>query len=81
MTCTCHPDSPFLWKKNIRPSIFIDMNKHTSQSAKQSEVVERMRNAGQDVSHIKGMSKSSRAQRITDFKKFTVYSWAVPTKK
>jgi hypothetical protein len=23
MKCKCHPDSPFLWKKNPRPSMFI----------------------------------------------------------
>jgi hypothetical protein len=22
MTCKCHPDSPFLWRQNPRPSIF-----------------------------------------------------------
>lgn len=23
MKCKCHPDSPFLWAKNPRPSIFV----------------------------------------------------------
>ncbi len=80
MKCTCHPESPFLWKKQKRPSIFIGMNKQTNQSTRQSEVVERMRNEGNDISHIGGLSESSRAQRITDFKMFTVYSKAVPSK-
>ena len=22
MKCKCHPDSPFFWKQNLRPSIF-----------------------------------------------------------
>jgi hypothetical protein len=56
------------------------MNKQTNQSTRQSEVVERMRNEGNDISHIGGLSESSRAQRITDFKMFTVYSKAVPSK-
>ena len=80
MKCTCHPESPFLWKKHTRPSIVIGMNKQTNQSTRQSEVVERMRNEGNDISHIGGLSESSRAQRITDFKMFTVYSKAVPSK-
>lgn len=23
MTCKCHPDSPFMWRHNPRPSIFV----------------------------------------------------------
>lgn len=80
MKCTCHPESPFLWKKQMRNSIFLSMSKQINQSARQSEVVERMRNEGNDISHIGGLSESSRAQRITDFKMFTVYSKAVPSK-
>lgn len=78
--CTCHPESPFLWYLNPRPSIFRTMSKVAEQSAAQTRVVDRMRVDGQDISHISGLSASSRAQRITDFKQFTVFSQAKPSK-
>lgn len=78
--CKCHPDSPFLWYLNPRPSIFRNMNKVAEQSAAQTRVVDRMRVEGQDISHIAGLSESSRAKRITDFKQFTVFSRAKPSK-
>ncbi len=78
MTCNCHPESPFLWHKNPRPSIFIEakVNQYSLLSAKQSAVVERERQAGRDIAHIPGISKASHAQRITDVKRFTIYSRA-----
>lgn len=78
--CKCHPLSPFLWYLEDRPSIFRDMKKIAEQSAAQTRVVDRMRRQGQDISHISGLSESSRAQRITDFKQFTIFSRAVPSK-
>jgi len=75
MKCNCHPQSPFLWRKNKRPSIFVQTNVN-QHSAKQSAFVERERLAGRDISHIPGISKASHAQRITDVKRFTVYSKA-----
>jgi hypothetical protein len=76
MTCNCHPESPFLWRKQKRPSIFAEANVNHLLSAKQSAVVEREREAGRDISHIPGISKASHAQRITDVKRFTIYSRA-----
>lgn len=78
MTCKCHPESPFLWYKNKRPSIFVEpayKNQHTL-SQRQSAVVERERQAGRDIAHIHGLSKSSHAQRILDVKRFTIFSKA-----
>lgn len=80
MTCNCHPLSPFLWRKNKKPSIFVDLVKASRQSIAQSTVVERKREQGQDISHIGGLSEVSHARRITDFKQFTVYSRARPSK-
>lgn len=80
MKCKCHPLSPFHWKNDPRPSIFADMKRVAEQSAAQTRVVDRMRVIGQDISHIKGLSDSSRAKRITDFKQFTVFSRAKPAK-
>lgn len=82
MTCNCHPESPFLWYKNKRPSIFVEqnLNQYSLLSQKQSAVVERERNNGRDISHIAGISKASHAARLTEFKKFAVYSMAKPSK-
>ncbi len=83
MTCNCHPESPFLWYKKKRPSIFaVDkhINQYSKLSASQSAYVERERNNGRDISHIAGLSKSSHAARLTEFKRFSVYSQAKPSK-
>jgi hypothetical protein len=79
-SCTCHSLSPFLWYLEDRPSIFRDLNRQTNQSRIQSEVVEKKREQGQDISHISGLSEVSHARRITDFKQFTVYSRARASK-
>lgn len=79
-SCTCHSLSPFLWYLEERPSIFIDLNRQTSQSRIQSEVVEKKREEGNDISHISGLSAVSHARRLTNFKQFTVYSRAKPSK-
>jgi hypothetical protein len=78
MTCNCHPESPFLWYKNKRPSIFVEqnLNQYSLLSQKQSAVVERERQAGRDIAHIPGLSKASNAQRILDVRRFTIYSKA-----
>ena len=78
MTCNCHPESPFLWYKNKRPSIFVEqnLNQYSLLSQKQSAVLERERQAGRDIAHIPGLSKASNAQRITDVRRFTIYSKA-----
>ena len=78
MTCNCHPESPFLWRKTNRPSIFVqaNANQYSLLSAKQSAVVERERQAGRDIAHIPGISRASHAQRIMDVKRFTIYSKA-----
>ena len=78
MTCNCHPESPFLWRNNKRPSIFVEqnLNQYSLLSQKQSAGVARERQAGRDIAHIPGLSKSSNAQRITDVRRFTIYSKA-----
>lgn len=78
--CQCHPLSPFLWYLDDRPSIFQDLKRMTEQSIAQTKVVDRMRVKGQDISHISGLSDSATARRLTDFRQFTVYSRAVPSK-
>ena len=83
MTCTCHPQSPFLWRNDTRESIFVNkqINQYARLSATQSAVVERERNNGRDISHIAGISKANHAARLTEFKRFSVYSQAKPSLK
>ncbi len=80
MKCRCHPNSPFLWRNNKSPTVFVEthVNQYSKLSQKQSQYVERERNAGRDISHIAGISKASHAARLTDFKRFAVYSFARP---
>lgn len=81
MKCKCPPNSPFLWRNNKTPTIFVqaNVNQYSQLSQKQSAYVERERNAGRDISHIAGISKASNAKRLTEFKKFAVYSFAKPS--
>jgi hypothetical protein len=82
MKCRCHPNSPFLWRNDKTPTIFVSekINQYSKLSASQSAYVDRERNNGRDISHIAGLSKASHAQRLTDFKRFAVYSFAKPSK-
>jgi len=79
--CNCPPNSPFLWRNNKTPSIFA-VDKHINQYSKlsSSQSAERERNNGRDISHIAGISKASHAARLTEFKRFSVYSQAKPSK-
>ena len=63
---------------SLRQSLQSNINQYTKLSQAQSAYVERQRNAGRDISHIAGISKSSHAARLTDFKRFAVYSFAKP---
>ncbi len=82
MTCKCHPESPFLWRNNPRPSMFAtDPNfRGTSSmmSQNQTNVVERKREEGVDISHLSGISKT---QRVLNVKQFVTYSKAVKGNK
>lgn len=82
MTCKCHPESPFLWRNNPRPSMFArDPNfRGTSSmmSQNQTNVVERKREEGVDISHLPGISKT---QRVLNVKQFLTYSKAVKGNK
>ena len=78
-TCSCHPESPFHWRSNPRPSMFaLDPNFRASVTLSQNQtaVVERARVNGKDISHIGDMSAKSREQRILNIKQFTVFSHA-----
>jgi hypothetical protein len=76
--CKCPPGSPFHWKDDDRPSIFVTAKLENSlnNSIKQTAHIERERINGRDISHVAGLSKKSHAQRLISVKQFTVYSRA-----
>ena len=61
MTCKCHPQSPFLWYKNPRPSLMLQSLMYQNSPPRKVTVVK---------------SDAERTKRITDVKTFTVYSRA-----
>ena len=78
--CKCHPDSPFVWRSNLRPSIFVlDKSIRHSQmsSASQTAVVERKRLNGIDIGNVAGVSPNTDAR--LNVRNFTVYSKATRT--
>lgn len=65
--CKCPPNSPFHWRENPRPSIFVKDN-GALLSLRQTEVVETARKNGRDIGHIPGVT--------TKVRHFHVYSKA-----
>lgn len=63
MKCKCHTESPFLWRKSPRPSIFVKDN-GALLSMRQSEVVETARRNGRDIGHIPGVTAKVRVFHI-----------------
>ncbi len=75
--CNCPEGSPFHWQDDKRPSIFARDN-GALLSLKQTVVVERERERGNDVSHLPGISKrpeNVRRPTIT-VKQFNIFSRA-----
>ena len=76
--CRCNHDSPFMWKHDHRPSIFIKdpyfKGASTNQSQSQTQVVERNRAQGIAFGTIGNLS--NKAQNIINVRQFTVYSKA-----
>ncbi len=73
MKCKCHPDNPFHWRDNPRPSIFAKDN-GVMLSIRQSTVIDKERDKGRDVSHLPGLT--TKEQRIINVRQFTVYTRA-----
>lgn len=78
--CKCPPGSPFHWRENKTPSIFVQdksIQKSAMSSASQTMVVERERLNGRDISNVAGMAIT--INRV-NLREFSVYSRAVPSK-
>ena len=85
MSCKCHPDSPFLWRKNPKPSIFMkdhvfrskgDSGLSLSQNA--TAVVEANRRQGKMSGTVKNFSSTTfeKEQAVIAYKQFGIYSRA-----
>jgi len=74
--CKCPPDSPFHWRDNPRPSIFLQ-DPHVKAAAtlshNQTRVVEREREKGKDIGNISG------EQRFISVKQFNIFARAGQT--
>lgn len=78
--CKCPPNSPFHWRENKEPTIFLKDKslQHSQQSsASQTAVVERERLNGRDIGNVAGMATV--VDRL-NVRLFTVYSKALPSK-
>lgn len=88
--CNCHPDSPFHWAHNPRPSVFAqDISfkpKGTGDKGVgqiQTDVVEKRRANGELVGHMHGLGKQTaeREKQLIAYKQFGIYSKAGPSLK
>ena len=77
--CRCPVDSPFMWKHNHSPSVFLQdahFRGHGAvMSQSQTQVVER--NRAQGVAFGTIPNRSNKAQAIINVRQFMVYSKAV----
>jgi hypothetical protein len=89
MTCKCHPYSPFLWRNNPQPSIF--MADHTYRAKGKSKLsgseiasvfVEGQRKMGKTPGTIYnlGLATKKKEEAMLAFKQFGVYSRAGASK-
>ena len=76
--CRCPVDSPFMWKHDHSPSIFLKdphfRGAGAVMSQSQTQVVERNRAQGISIGTIPNLS--NKAQNIINVRQFTVYSKA-----
>jgi hypothetical protein len=90
MKCNCHPDSPFHWASNPRPSMFMKDqsfrakgagNKSGSQIA--TEFLDSQRQMGKEVGTIKrlGSRTKEKEDALIAYKQFGIYSRATPNVK
>ena len=82
MKCKCHPDSPFLWRQNPRPSMFqsdpVFRASKTGQTLSQASTaqVEKAREDGKMAGFLRGISKN-REEEILRVRNFTTFTLAV----
>jgi len=79
--CNCPVDSPFHWKHDHSPSVFLQdahfRGHGATMSQSQTQVVERSRAQGISLGTIPNLSNKS-VQSTISVRQFSVYSRAVP---
>jgi hypothetical protein len=79
--CKCNHDSPFLWKHDHSPSVFLQdahfRGHGATMSQSQTQVVERSRAQGISLGTIPNLSNKS-VQSTISVRQFSVYSRAIP---
>lgn len=81
MKCKCHADSPFHWKANNRPSIFLKdkgMRLAAQSSISQTAVIERERLNGNVIGLV---TQNTLRLKDLNVRQFMVYSRAVSGSK
>jgi len=79
--CNCPVDSPFHWKHDTSPTVFLKdahfRGHGATMSQSQTQVVERSRAQGISLGTIPNLSNKS-VQSTISVRQFSVYSRAVP---
>lgn len=82
--CKCHPESPFLWRQNPRPSIFAKdptyrvTSEGQTLSQMSTNLVEKSRQEGKNSGYIKGLAKNREAE-ILRMRNFSIYMKSMAT--
>ena len=82
MTCKCHPNSPFLWYKHPRDSIFVKDHTFRPKSPDGKTIgqlvttnLDKRREEGEKVGFMPGLSKK-REEEVLAYRLFGTYSRA-----
>lgn len=77
MKCNCHPDSPFHWMHNQRPSVFI---RDIGFRAKGIVVTDTHSYFAEDLEEVR-KTKDSKEKELIAYKQFGIYIRANPNIK
>lgn len=81
--CSCSPSSPFLWRQDTRPSIFMADTLFRANAASGSvaatQRVEQARARGERVGTMYGISRNREAE-ILRMRVFNTFALAMPSK-
>lgn len=87
MTCKCHPNSPFLWYNDTRPSIFMKDHTFKPKSVDGKTIgqivttnLDKRRASGGREGIVPGMSRK-REEEVLAYRLFGVYSKAKASTK
>jgi hypothetical protein len=90
MECKCHPDSPFHWAHNQRPSIFMEDHVFRAKGAEgksgsqiATDFVEAQRGIGKMSGSIPNLGAATKEKELAliAYKQFGIYSRAKPNVK